>query len=405
MPTEGQNVMVQHAATKTFQEAAAVRRSTIAVVCSYTVSLVNFRFRLLQAMVENGHEVVAFGPERDAPTIEALAGIGVRFVQVPMARAGLDPLQDLQTLAALWVALRKLSPDVILCYTMKPIVYGLLAARLAGVPQRHALVTGLGYVFSGDEDNSRLPLIRYIATRLYRAALHGDGRVFVYNEADAEDIRAGRMVRDPARIVSVPGSGVDLQRYVATEVPQHGPVFLMVARLLREKGPREFVDAARMVRRRHPEARFQILGPLDPGPLAISQDEVDRWTSEGVVDYLGATTDVRPHLAGCTVFVLPSYYREGLPRSILEAMATGRAIVTIDMPGCREAVIEGGNGFLVPPRDAEALATVMEQFIDDPGLAVRMGKHSLELARTRFDVEAVNRILLMEMDLMAPPLD
>ncbi|WP_018185287.1 glycosyltransferase family 4 protein [Kaistia granuli] len=396
--------MLQHAGTQAFRNATA-QRLTIAIVCSYTVSLVNFRYRLLQTMVDNGHEVVAFGPEDDAPTIAALAAIGVRFVRIPMARAGLDPRADVRTLSSLYRELRQLSPDLILSYTMKPIIYGLIAARLAGVRRRHALVTGLGYVFSGDETNPRLPFIRRVSTWLYRIALHGDGRVFVYNQADADDIRAGRMIRDLARIVTVPGSGIDLQRFAAAEVPEGAPVFLMIARLLREKGPRDFVEAARRLRQRHPQARFQILGPQDPSPLAIPRDEIERWVTEGTVEYLGETTDVRPYLAASTVFVLPSYYREGLPRSILEALATGRAVITADMPGCRDAIVPGENGYLVPPRDPEALAAAMERYIVNPKLAATMGRRSREIARARFDVEAVNRLLLTEMGLLTSTLD
>ncbi|WP_265518350.1 glycosyltransferase family 4 protein [Nitratireductor luteus] len=379
---------------------AATKRCKIAVICSYTVSLANFRLKLLQALVDNGHEVVALGPERHAPTIEALADIGVAFEPIPMARAGLNPVADVRTLAALWTTLRRFSPDVVLCYTMKPIIYGLIAARLAGVKQRHALVTGLGYIFSEDIKNPRLPLIRAVATWLYRVALQGHGRVFVYNEADSDDIRAGRMVDDFTRIVPVPGSGIDLDRFRPAAVPAGGPVFLMVARLLRHKGILEFVEAARRLRARHPNARFQILGRFDPGPLAITRQEIDRWAAEGMIDYLGETDDVRPFLANCTVFVLPSYYREGIPRSILEAMATGRAIITADTPGCRDTVVHGRNGLIVPPRDPAELAAAMERFIDDPLTARQMGRRSFEMARERFDVDAVNRLLLERMGLL-----
>ena len=372
-------------------------RRKIAVVCSYTVSLVRFRFQLLKAMVQNGHEVVAIGPENHAPTIDALAEIGVSFVRIPMARAGLNPLTDLRTLAALWAALRKFGPDVVLCYTMKPIIYGLLAARLAGVKQRHALITGLGYTFSDGVDGARHPLIRQIATWMYRIALRGGGRVFVYNDADAHDIRAGRMVSDVTRIVPVPGSGVDFDRFTFSDLPVGDPVFLMIARLLREKGVFEFIEAARSLRIRYPKARFRILGPIDPSPMGVSSNEVDRWVAEGVVEYLGETLDVRPYLAACTVFVLPSYYREGIPRSILEAMATGRAIVTADTPGCRDTVVEDENGFIVPPRDPARLAAAMKRFIDDPALAARMGRRSVEIAHHRFDARAVNRLLMREM--------
>jgi glycosyltransferase involved in cell wall biosynthesis len=145
------------------------------------------------------------------------------------------------------------------------------------------------------------------------------------------------------------------------------------------------------------QARFRILGAIDPSPLAVSRNEVDRWVAEGVVDYLGETPDVRPYLAACTVFVLPSYYREGIPRSILEAMATGRAIITADTPGCRDTVVECENGFVVPPRDPVGLAAAMKRFVDDPALAARMGRRSAEIAHSRFDTRAVNRLLLREM--------
>ena len=376
------------------------RRRTVAVVCSYTVSLVNFRFQLLQELVRNGYDVVALGPEHHAPTVEALAKIGVSFVSVPMARAGLNPFEDLRTLAALWSAFRTLRPDVVLSYTMKPIIYGLIAARLAGVKERHALITGLGYTFSDHARNPRLRLIRKLVTQMYRIALRGVGRVFVYNEADANDVRCGRMV-DPLRIVAVPGSGVDFDRYVASDVPNAAPVYLLIARLLREKGIVEFVEAARSLRLSHPGARFWLLGPMDPSPGAISRTEVEQWVAEGIVDYLGETADVRPYLAKCTVFVLPSYYREGIPRSILEAMATGRPIITADISGCRDTVVDGENGFIVPARDPVALASAMRRFIEDPALAKRMGRQSLEIARERFDARAVSHQLLREMALLS----
>lgn len=382
--------------------AGTYRRRRIAVICSYTVSLVNFRFRLLKAMVDNGHEVIALGPEHDQPTIDTLASIGVRFVQIPMARAGLNPLQDLGTLRAMTARLREIAPDVVLAYTMKPIVYGLIAARLAGVRERHALVTGLGYVYSDEGADARRLTVRRIATMLYRIALRGDGRVFVYNDADDQDIRKGRMVSDLSRIVPVAGSGVDFAHYPASPVPEGPPVFLMIARLLREKGALDLVEAARRLKARGIEARVQILGPLDPSPLAISKAEVDAWNAEGAVEYLGETKDVRPYLKACSVYVLPSYYREGIPRSILEAMATGRAVVTADTPGCRDTVVEGENGYVVPPRDPAALAAALARFAEDPGLAARMGRRSLDFARERFDVEAVNRKLLGEMGLLAP---
>ena len=372
------------------------------VICSYTVSLVNFRYQLLRALVANNHEVVALGPESHAPTIEALSKIGVTFHQIPMARAGLNPFGDIRTMMALWRMLRQFKPDVVVSYTMKPIIYGLFAARLAGVRERHALITGLGYIFGDTGSAPRKRWMRRAVTLMYRIGLKGCGRVFVYNDADEGDVRKGHMVEDDRCIVRVPGTGVDFGQYPASAPPQGEVVFLMIARLLREKGFHEFVEAARVLKAEHPNARFQILGPMDPSPLAVSREELDRWTAEDAIEYLGETTDVRPYLARCSVFVLPSYYREGIPRSILEALATGRAVVTANTPGCRDTVIDGDNGYIVPPRDARALERAMRRFLDQPSLVTAMGRESLTLAKRRFDINVVNQLLLREMRLLSP---
>lgn len=375
------------------------RRRKIAVVASLAYSLTNFRLQLLKAMVAAGHEVTAFAPEHDAEIVRTLEEIGVRFVQIPMARTALSPLTDLQTLFALWRCFRRLKPDVVLAYTMKPIIYGCLAARLAGVPHRFALITGLGSVFADSAGGARHALVRQLSVQLYRIALVGVERVFVYNEADRKDAEERRFIQDPSRIVLVPGSGVDLDHYRRSDPPTGAATFLMIARLLREKGVMEYVEAARRLRQRFSNARFQLLGPLDVNPTSVTRAEVDAWAAEGAIDYLGETRDVRPYLAECSVFVLPSYYREGIPRTILEAMATGRAVLTADTPGCRDAVTNGENGLVVAPRSADALAEAMARFIEAPGLAAQMGRRSYELVHERFDVHGVNRLLLSEMRL------
>lgn len=372
----------------------------VAVVASLTLSLTNFRLQLLKAMVNAGHEVIAFAPETDPSVLRTLGAIGVRFVQIPMARTGINPLADLRTLFVLWHHFRRLKPDIVLPYTMKPIIYGCLAGRLAGVPHRFALVTGLGYVFTDTAPGVRLTMLRHLSVWLYRLALGGVERVLVYNDADADEVRKRRMIRDFSRIILIPGSGIDLDHYTRSDPPLEPITFLLIARLLLDKGIFDYVEAARRLRSRYPEARMWLLGPFDANPSGISEADVNGWIAEGVVDYLGKTRDVRPFLAQCTVFVLPSYYREGIPRTILEAMATGRAIITTDAPGCRDTVIDGENGYLVPPRDHAKLATAMESFIVDPHLALRMGQRSHELARERFDVRVVNRQLLGTMNLI-----
>lgn len=376
----------------------ARRPRKVAIIASYAPSLINFQLELLKELVAAGHTVEALAPEDDADVARALEAIGVRFVRIPMSRTGTNPLQDIRTLFALWAYFVRSRCEVVLPYTMKPVIYGCLGARLAGIADRFALMTGLGYVFSSENASLAQRVVRWISVLLYRLALAGTKRVFVYNDADADDLLAHRIVADPGRLMRVAGSGVDLQHFPASPPPP-GSVFLLVARLLRQKGVCEFVEAARLLRQRHPHAQFRLLGRVDENPTGLSMSEIEAWVKEGAITYLGETRDVRPHLANCSTFVLPSYYREGIPRSILEAMATGRSVVTTTMPGCRDTVVEGMNGFLVPPRDAAALAKAMETFILEPSLAKIMGERSRRLAEERFDVKSVNRRLLTAMKL------
>jgi glycosyltransferase involved in cell wall biosynthesis len=298
-------------------------------------------------------------------------------------------------------AFRQLRPDVVISYTMKPVIYGGIAARLAGVPDRHALMTGLGYVFADPDPKGKRRLIRSLSVRLYRAGLHGTGRVFVYNGADEDDIRRFSMLDDNAKLIRVAGTGVNLERFPHRPTPEGGVRFLMIARLLADKGVREFVAAAKRLKPDYPDAEFRILGPLDPNPEGIKAEEIAEWGRDGVVDYLGETNDVRPYLADASVFVLPSYYREGIPRSILEAMATGRPVITTTLPGCADTVEDGVSGFLVPPRDDAALAGAMRRFLEDPSPAEPMGLAARARAEAVFDIHKVNRHLLTEMGLGA----
>lgn len=370
----------------------------ILVLGSYAPSLVRFRGPLLRDMVAAGCQVVACASEDDGEVAAALARLGVAYRPVAMDRAGTDPLADLRTLAGLVRLLRAERPDVLLAYTQKPMVYGGIAARLTGVPRFFPMVTGLGYAFADGPDLSRR-LLRQVTAGLFRPALRRAEAIFYFNPEDRAQLERHGIVRAGQRLVRVDGSGVDTTHYTPAPLPEGAPVFLLVARLLRDKGLREYVGAARMLRARWPTARCQIVGPLDANPTSITAAELAAWKAEGVVEYLGETSDVRPYQRACTVFVLPSYYHEGVPRSVLEAMATGRAIVTTDWQGCRETVTAGENGFLVPVRDPAALAAAMARFLEDPGLARRMGQRSLEIVDARFDVRRINAVLLATMGL------
>ena len=376
------------------------RPRRIAVVCSLAYSLINFRLDLLRAMVSAGHRVTAFAPEHDAQVAEVLAANSIAFRTVPMQRTGLSPFADLRTLGALVRAFREEGIDTVLSYTMKPVIYGGLAGRIARVPERHALMTGLGTIYSPARKRVRHRLLRALSSRLYAQGLGGTIRVFVYNGADEADIRSNGMLGAGTRLVRVPGSGVDLDRFAATPLPSAPVRFLMISRLLEEKGVREFAAAARTMREAGCRARVRLVGPLDSNPTAITLDEVRSWEAEGILEYCGTTRDVRPFLDEASVFVLPTAYREGVPRTLLEALAAGRAVITTDRAGCADTVEDGRNGLLVPARDAGALAKAMLRLARDPSCLPAMGKRSREIAEERFDVHRVNRLLLSEMGLI-----
>ncbi len=377
-----------------FKMMAPPHRLKIVVIGSLSSSLINFRLGLLKGLVRDGYEVVAMAPENDPKVVSILRTHGIGFIPILMRRAQLSPLRDLLTLASLYSHFRRLRPDLILPYTMKPIIFGNIAARMARVPRRFALVTGLGFLFVDPHAKGIARLVQLVVQGLYRMAFHRVESVFVYNATDAEFVR--KAIPSKSRIVLVPGSGVDLAHFKFS-APPHGPTrFLLIARLLPDKGIFEFVEAARKLREKFPLTQFQLLGPFEVSSRnGILPDVVQSWVDSGVIEYLGETDDVRPYLAHCTVFVLPAY-REGLPRSVLEAMATGRAIITTDAPGCRDTVEVGKNGFLVPPRDTAKLAEAMEALIVEPNLVIEMGKYSRDLAE-RYDVSAVTRIILNEL--------
>lgn len=372
----------------------------IAVLGGYARSLVRFRGAMLQAMVDGGHEVFALAPPEDpalAPDEDPdlvrsqLAGMGVRFRPVPLRRTGLNPLADLRCLRALAGLFRELRPDLLLSYTIKPVIYGSLAAAWAGVPHRYAMITGVGSALEGQ--GLRRGLLAALAKRMYRLGLARTEGVFFQNPDNRAFFEANRLLAPGCRVTMINGSGVDLAQFVSTPVPAGPPIFLMVARVARDKGVLEFAEAARIVKARHPEVRCVLVGPFDSNLTALPRDLADQWFREGSVEYRGATRNVGQYLAEAHVFVLPSY-AEGTPRSVLEAMGAGRAVITTLAPGCKETVIEGETGLLVPVQDPRALADAMERFVADPLLAARMGASGRRFAEAKYDVHKVNRVIL-----------
>lgn len=373
----------------------------IVILSSLSWSLINFRGALIAQMAAQGHDVVACAPDAEPEVVATLSRMGVGFRQTPMARAGTNPLRDLGTLAAYVRLIRAVKPNIVVAYTQKPIIYGGLAARLVGRARFYAIMSGLGYVFSSEADDR--PWLRRAVSALYRAGVRRAQCIFVFNGDDRREMIENDIVDEHQHVVQVPGSGVDIRHFAAQPMPAGPMTFLMMGRLMRDKGVGEYVAAAQILRARWPATRFLLLGrPETENPTGYSAEDIASWQQSGLIELLPETRDVRPHLASAHIFVLPSFYREGLPRTILEALATGRPVVTTDMPGCREPIRPGENGYLVPPRDAAALAEAMERFCNDPTLLPVMGGAARKTATEIYDVDIVNHQLLTQMGVIAP---
>lgn len=381
-------------------EASFVRR--LVILAGYSYSLVNFRGPLVKALCEAGIEVHAVAPSLhdDIETRRQLEAWGVITHDVSMQRTGTNPLKDLGALRSLHRLFREIQPDAVLSYTIKPVIYGTLAAWLAKVPKRYSLITGLGYAFTGEAQGKRA-LVQRMVRGLYRQALKRAELVLFQNPDDEALFRRLGLLSQEALSQVVNGSGIDTARFMQAPLPKGPPSFLLIARLLGDKGIREYVEAAARVQERHPETTFKVVGDIDVNPDSISRQELDEWIAAGHINYLGKLEDVRPAIAGSSIYVLPSY-REGTPRTVLEAMAMGRPIITTDAPGCRETVVEGDNGYLVPVKSVDALAEAMLRFIEQPGLAEQMGQRSRVIAEEKYDVHKVNAVMLEVMGINLP---
>lgn len=313
-------------------------------------NLVNFRIGLIRALVATGYEVIAVAPSDKYA--DGLAALGCRFIHMPMDNNGINPATDLLLLWRLFFLLRTEKPNVYLGYTVKPNVYGSLAARALGIPVINN-IAGLGTVFIRGGWLSMLVKI------LYRLALSGSQKVFFQNNDDRQLFIGSRLVHEGVTDL-LPGSGIDLIQFPQTPLPVNVPArFLLIARMLLDKGVGEFVEAARLLKQRGVSAEFCLLGMLDPqNPVAISIKQMRAWLAEGVVNYLGVSDNVRVEIAKADCVVLPSY-REGTPRALLEAAAMARPIVTTDSVGCRNVVDDGINGYLCKPKNSSDLAEKM----------------------------------------------
>ena len=344
----------------------------------------NFRRPLLSALLADGHEVTVLAPDDEFAA--KLTGLGARFIPLPMQLKSVNPASHVALAWRMRRAFAKIQPDIVLSYTIKNNIYGAFAARSLGqrfIPN----VTGLGTAFlSGG-------ILQSLAQLLYRSAFAGLPVVFFQNEDD-RDLFLGKGLLEPRQARLLPGSGIDLAHFAASPYPpaKNPPIFLMIARLLRQKGVEEFVEAARLVRKQYPAVRFQLLGAAGTANRsAISLDTVQAWENTHGIEYLGTCQDVRAQIAEANCVVLPSY-REGAPRTLIEAAAMGRPVIATDVPGCRSVVANGTGGLLCPPRDAGGLAAACVRFLElDQAEREAMGQAGRAKMEREFDQELIAR--------------
>lgn len=345
-------------------------------------SIYNFRQGLISHLTDLGHKVTVVAPKDDFS--DKLVAIGCEVVDMPMAAKGINPSKDLALLGQMQRLYKSIKPDFIFHYTIKPNIYGSVAARLAGIPSI-AVTTGLGYTFIQDNWVAR------VARLLYKAAFFSPKEVWFLNEDDRQTFLRHRLVA-PGKTVLLHGEGINTTHFC----PQPPPLtdgktrFLLVGRMLWDKGVGEYVEAARQLRKQYPDAVFQLLGACSvPNPSQVTRKQMAEWEREGVIEYLGTTTDVRPYLLQADCVVLPSY-REGMPRTLLEAAAMGKPLITTDAPGCRDVVVDGKTGWLCPVKDAAALAKCMMQLLTMPAADRQaMGMAGRRFIEQNFDEQKV----------------
>lgn len=372
----------------------------VLVVGSYAPSLLNFRGPLIRRLIAKGHEVCVTAPDIGNEIRGILEAMGAQVFEINLTRNETDISGDLFYCWSLFRLIKDTWSERVLTYTIKPNIWGAFAAKLAGVPSV-AMVTGLGFTFpeAGTKSGLKTHLVAAAAQILYRLATSFNHRVIFQNQDDVEDFIKAKCLSDRSKVAFMNGSGVDLSHYQRADTVSE-PIFLMISRLLKSKGVREYVEAIRIVKSQYKDAYFILVGPLDGGPDGLDESWLKPHLDERLFEYLGYTDDVRPILARAAIYVLPSY-REGTPRSVLEAMAMGRAIITSNAPGCRDTIIDGEHGFLVPVRDSDALAAAMISFIKNPQLAKKMGLAANRRAAEKYDVTRVNEQVMQTLGLFS----
>ena len=369
----------------------------VIIIGTVASSILGFRANLIKALLEQQHSVYAFVSEYSQDELNDIEALGAIPITYKSNRGGMNPLADAKATYALTKKIKEIAPDLVFSYFSKPVIFGTLAAKLAKVPRVIGMLEGLGYAFTEQPEglSKKAKLVKSIQVLLYKIALPQLDNIIFLNSDDPKDLLEAYHIK-VKQLDILGGIGLDLDKY------RHQPIentdlpinFLFIGRMLKEKGIHDFVAAAKIVKQSYPNVQFTVLGAIDSSnPGALQQSELDRLVSLNIINYPGQVDDVQKWIADSHVFVLPSY-REGVPRSTQEAMAIGRAVITTDVPGCRETVVDGVNGFLVEKWNPQALAEKMIYFIEYPEQIAIMGYESYKIAQDKFDAHKVNKRLI-----------
>ena len=369
-----------------------MQKKRVLIIASFAGSLIRFRGDFIESLVANGFEVFTASPSYTEEDLQLIKERGAHPIEFNLQRTGLNPFKDFKSILELKSIMKENKIDLVFPYTVKPVIYGSLAANMSKVPVI-SLITGLGFAFTGLTRKARI-LQRFNET-LYKLSIRKNKFIVFQNKDDYQLFLDRRVISKKQPVAFVSGSGVNLNEFTFKEKnPTDKVSFLLIARLIKEKGIALYMDAARALKPKYPNAEFHVIGALETSPSAISEDELHELHEKNIIVFHGRQMDVDKHLHQRDIFVLPSFYREGIPRTTLEALACGNPIITTDSVGCRESVKEGVNGKLIEPQNLEALIDAMEYFITNPDKIKEMGINSRKYAEERFDVNIINNDLI-----------
>lgn len=367
----------------------------VAVISSHTQSLFLYRMDMMQAFLQEGHEILAIGPDNELEWQNKFAEKGISYRSFPVQRNGINPLKDLKTLKTLTKIIQEERPQKVFAYQAKSIVYGSIATKMNKIEEFYPLFAGLGSIFRAESFKNKL--IRIVMREQYKLACKNSKYIFFHNVDDKNEFLDQKVTQeDKTKVIN--GSGVNLDYFYPTIQPSTA-TFLFVGRLIKDKGIVEYLKACEIIKGKYPDVRCLLVGPFDSNPTALKPEELEPFLNKKTIEYFGEQEDVRPYVEQISTFVLPSYH-EGTPKTILEAMAMKKSIITTDAPGCRETVKDNFNGYLVSVRSIEELVHAMEKLILNPSLSVEMGEMSLKIAREKYDVRIINKSIMEVMNLV-----